>query len=164
MNEWIGEGIWAGWRLTTDHADSSYGQPVLVDPDGVAYGPGDIRRRIYQADLAREEGVTPAAITGRINRGTLPPFDGVEQGRGYWYPATLENGAPGEEETEYRIECSNGWQDTIYAKNDIAAKKAASKALAHGCGDMWLYRGDHTIVGIRRFWQSIDKFGWDKWE
>jgi len=108
MNEWIGEGIWAGWRLTTDHADSSYGQPVLVDPDGVAYGPGDIRRRIYQADLAREEGVTPAAITGRINRGTLPPFDGVEQGRGYWYPAPSKMEHP---EKKKRNTASNALTD-----------------------------------------------------
>jgi len=31
------------WTLTTEHAASSYGQPVLVHrTDGVAYGPGDI--------------------------------------------------------------------------------------------------------------------------
>ena len=30
------------WRYTTDHAASSYGQPVLVnDETGIAYGPGD---------------------------------------------------------------------------------------------------------------------------
>lgn len=29
------------WKLTTDHATSSYGQPVLVGPDGQAYGPKD---------------------------------------------------------------------------------------------------------------------------
>lgn len=29
------------YRLTTDHAASSYGVPVLVDEDGVAYGPDD---------------------------------------------------------------------------------------------------------------------------
>lgn len=31
------------WRYTTDHAASSYGQPVLVDDEtGTAYGPGDL--------------------------------------------------------------------------------------------------------------------------
>jgi len=31
------------WTLTTEHAASSYGQPVLVHrTDGVAFGPGDI--------------------------------------------------------------------------------------------------------------------------
>jgi len=45
MDIWIGTGIWAGWRLTTDHSASSYGQPVLVDPDGNAYGPGDILKK-----------------------------------------------------------------------------------------------------------------------
>jgi hypothetical protein len=89
---WTGSGVWAGWRLTTDHAASSYGQPVLIDPDGRAYGPGDIRKRVYQADVARMIGATPAAVTGRINRGTLPPYDGIdERGRGYWYEGTLRD-------------------------------------------------------------------------
>jgi len=89
---WTGEGIWEGWRLTTDHPASSYGQPVLVDPDGIAYSPGDIRKRIYQADVARQLGVTAAAITGRIQRGTLPPVDGVDaQGRGFWYYGTIKD-------------------------------------------------------------------------
>lgn len=30
------------YRLTTDHAASSYGQPVLVDEDGEAYGVADV--------------------------------------------------------------------------------------------------------------------------
>lgn len=51
---WKGEGIWAGWRLTTDHAASSYGQPVLVDPDGNTYGPGDIQRALMTQDMIRE--------------------------------------------------------------------------------------------------------------
>ena len=33
-------------RLTTDHAASSYGQPVLV-LDGEAYGPGDVYEPAY---------------------------------------------------------------------------------------------------------------------
>lgn len=161
---WTGNGIWRGWRLTTDHSASSYGQPVLVDPEGTAYGPGDIRKRIYQADLARELGVTTAALRGRIDRGTLPAYDGTdEQGRGYWYASTLESGK-GAKESEYRIECSNGWASTFYAKNDIAAKKAAAKELAFGCGDMRLYRADGSLVGFRRFYQNSDRFGWRTWE
>lgn len=39
---WQGAGAWQGWSLSTSHAASSYGQPVLVRPDGVALGPGDI--------------------------------------------------------------------------------------------------------------------------
>ena len=35
-------GKWINYRLTTDHAASSYGQPVLVDDDGTAYGPADV--------------------------------------------------------------------------------------------------------------------------
>lgn len=30
------------YRLTTDHSASSYGIPVLVDDQNVAYGPADI--------------------------------------------------------------------------------------------------------------------------
>jgi len=155
-NEWTGKGIWEGWRI----ADRS-GQMMLIDPDGNAYGPDDIRKRVYQADLARELGVTPAAITGRISRGTLPPFDGQdEQGRGYWYAATLERGSGTD---TYRIECSNGWVHTLTAKNDTAAKKAASQYLAHGCGHMSLYRADGTHVGTRYFYEARGRFGWRPW-
>ena len=42
MDIWIGSGVWQGWRLTTDHSASSYNQPVLVNPSGQAFGPGDI--------------------------------------------------------------------------------------------------------------------------
>lgn len=31
-----------GWKLTTEHAASSYGIPVLVAPDGTAYGKSDV--------------------------------------------------------------------------------------------------------------------------
>jgi hypothetical protein len=37
-------------------------------------------------------GSTAQAIVGRINRGTLPRFDGFdERGRGYWYEGTLRS-------------------------------------------------------------------------
>lgn len=92
MDAWTGKGIWEGWRITTDHASSSYGQPVLVDPDGRAYGPGDIRTRLYQADVARKLGVTPQAVIGRLSRGTLPAYDGHdESGRGYWFSETVRH-------------------------------------------------------------------------
>jgi hypothetical protein len=39
---WVGTGPWQGWRLTTAHSASSDGQPVLVRPDGMALGPGDV--------------------------------------------------------------------------------------------------------------------------
>lgn len=90
-DQWTGQGVWAGWRITTDHAASSYGQPVLVDPDGNAYGPADIRKRVYQADLADKIGVTRGAIQDRIRRGTLPDFDGRDdKGRGYWHIGTIK--------------------------------------------------------------------------
>jgi hypothetical protein len=37
-----GEKTMKTYRLTTNHAASSYGQPVLVDEAGTAYGPNDI--------------------------------------------------------------------------------------------------------------------------
>ena len=75
-NEWTGTGIWEGWRITTDHAASSHGQPVLVSPTGLAYGPGDIQPSLYtQSDLAKALGITRGAIADRLRRGTLPPFD-----------------------------------------------------------------------------------------
>lgn len=163
MDIWTGSGTWDGWRLTTDHAASSYGQPVLVDPDGQAYGPGDIRKRIYQADYARELGVSTAAIRSRIRSGTLPEYDGTdEHGRGYWYAATLQSGR-GSGDLAYRVVCSNGWSDTIHAKNDVAAKKAASRVLKRGCGHMSLFRADGSHVGTREFWQDYTRFGWRPW-
>lgn len=39
---WDGRGVWEGWNLTTDNAASSYGQPVMLAPDGRVLGPGDI--------------------------------------------------------------------------------------------------------------------------
>ena len=43
------------YRLTTDHAASSYGYPVLVGGDGQAYGPGDLLPDgTPAADLAAE--------------------------------------------------------------------------------------------------------------
>jgi hypothetical protein len=41
-------------ELTTDHSQSSYGQPVLVLDDGTALGPGDLpgARDILEASVA----------------------------------------------------------------------------------------------------------------
>lgn len=40
------------WHYTTDHAASSYGQPVLVnDATGTAYGPGDILSTAQVAEI-----------------------------------------------------------------------------------------------------------------
>ncbi len=39
---WTGTGPWQGWRITTAHSASIYGQPVLVRPNGSALEPADI--------------------------------------------------------------------------------------------------------------------------
>lgn len=50
------------WRLSTEHAMSSYGMPVLVDERNRAYGPGDLppgtvlRVRGEAAERARAAG------------------------------------------------------------------------------------------------------------
>ncbi|MDC0764879.1 AsnC family protein [Brevibacillus sp. AG] len=89
---WQGTGIWAGWRLTTDHSASSYNQLVLVSPDGRAFGPGDITGTYSQADLAKALGVSRSAIAQRIQRETLPPFDGQgKNGRDYWHFETIRH-------------------------------------------------------------------------
>ncbi|KJD42627.1 DUF3653 domain-containing protein [Paenibacillus terrae] len=91
MDEWVGKGIWSGWRITTNHSITSVqGQPVLISPAGQNFRPEDIGRRYFQADLARALNRTPGAITGRLKRKTLPPFDGKdEKGRGYWNFETI---------------------------------------------------------------------------
>lgn len=40
-DEWVGTGIWQGYRITTAHVDSVDGRPVLVGPDGRARWPGN---------------------------------------------------------------------------------------------------------------------------
>ena len=42
--------------LSTEHAASSYGRPVLVDMDGVAYGPGDVEE-VLRSDEADKKGL-----------------------------------------------------------------------------------------------------------
>lgn len=53
ITEWVGSGIWEGWRITTDPPSSSHRQPVLVSPDGSAFVPRDILRD-WGADEAAE--------------------------------------------------------------------------------------------------------------
>lgn len=74
MNEWTGTGVWSGWRLTTDHAASSYNQPVLVDPDGNAFGPGDINsvhQVVTVSEAASILGVTPRHVQRMCKSGIL---------------------------------------------------------------------------------------------
>lgn len=44
--QWVGSGPWRGYSMTTEHAASSQGQPVLVTPTGQALGPGDVERAL----------------------------------------------------------------------------------------------------------------------
>lgn len=53
------------YTLSTEHSSSSYGIPVLVGPDGVAYGPGDII----------PTGETAKTLVERIERGEGALFD-----------------------------------------------------------------------------------------
>lgn len=52
-------------RLTTEHAASSYGQPVLVSDDGTAYGPGDAPNLFGQTP-AQEVNEAMGAWAGRV--------------------------------------------------------------------------------------------------
>lgn len=80
------EGEWVGWKFTKIN-----GVMVLVDPDGHHYSPGDVRKKWRQIDLANKLNVSQQAIIGRIRRGTLPTYDGVdESGRGYWYYSSIK--------------------------------------------------------------------------
>lgn len=67
-----------GWRLTTEHAASSYGVPVLVDPEGVAYGPADM---LPLSAMAAMRGIAISTLKSRAEAGTLP----VVRLRGHWY-------------------------------------------------------------------------------
>ncbi len=96
MNEWKGVGIWKGWRLTIEHSSSSYGQPVLVDPEGNAYGPDDIRRKYTHQEFADKLGISKQALQDRRNRGTVSEPDRMIGGRPYWYESTIRKHLPSE--------------------------------------------------------------------
>ena len=75
----------ATYCLTTEHAASSYGVPVLVDEDGIAYGPADIVTTLaavpaqWEADWFGDDGSAPArVITARtvVLEGDLLAADG----------------------------------------------------------------------------------------
>lgn len=63
----------------------------------------------------------------------------------------------------YTWESQYGARESFKAKSDLAAKRIATAGLAFGCGDMVLLGEDGKIVGIRRFWQCLNRFGWDRW-
>lgn len=75
---WTGEGTWAGWKLNTDHAASSYGQPVLVSPDSIAYDPGDIisLNDVYsEPDAAAKWGVDESTLRNYAAQGRFYPSE-----------------------------------------------------------------------------------------
>jgi hypothetical protein len=62
--------------LTTDHSQSSYGNPVLVSPSGTAYG---IQDRLPNGIMAYIEvvGARPAtAEESALQARFMPPFEG----------------------------------------------------------------------------------------
>ena len=93
MDIWQGTGLWQGWRLTTDHAASCYGQPVLVDPDGKAYGPGDIRHHDYigQKEIADMLGWSKQQVNNYYKDGRLPEKDQTIAGRPVWIRERIDS-------------------------------------------------------------------------
>ena len=79
------------WKLSTDHAASSYGIPVLVDgASGAAYGPGDVAALLHA--LPRRDG-------RRLLDALLRLADDPE-GRELIENFLAEGGAPDEDQTE----------------------------------------------------------------
>lgn len=75
---WIGGDTWAGWKVTTDHASSSYGQPVLVSPDGMAYEPDDITSldEVYSGpNAAAKWGVNESTLRNYATQGKFYPSE-----------------------------------------------------------------------------------------
>lgn len=89
---WTGTGVWGGWRLTTDHSASSYGQPVLVDPDGKAYGPGDIlaSELVGQKEICDILGWSKQQVSNYYKDGRLPDPDQIVAGRPLWRRNKIE--------------------------------------------------------------------------
>lgn len=75
---WTGADAWAGWKITTGHASSSYGQPVLVSPDGIAYEPEDITSidEIYSgSNAAAKWGVNESTLNDYALQGKFYPSE-----------------------------------------------------------------------------------------
>jgi hypothetical protein len=51
---WAGKGIWEGWQIRKHYESCKFGESVLVDPDGVPYGPNDILE-LRKFKIFREE-------------------------------------------------------------------------------------------------------------
>lgn len=85
--------VWPGWIATTNHPESKDGKRVLISPTGRAYKPEDIEPQEYsKSELAKALGVTRGAIQDRMNRGTLPEYDGfTPAGRGFWFAGTVKH-------------------------------------------------------------------------
>lgn len=84
-NNWVGTGIWQGWSIIANHIVGDSEKQVLISPDGRAFDPDDILGTYSQADLKKAIGVTAGAIAERVRRGTLPPYDMIDDnGRGRW--------------------------------------------------------------------------------
>ncbi len=68
-------------RLTTDHAASSYGQPVFVDENGQAYNWAEIANINTAAELGRKGGLQTSQAKTNANRAkaNLPPKEGKKQ-------------------------------------------------------------------------------------
>lgn len=58
-----------GWRLSTDHAASSYGLAVLVSPDNTAYGEADL---LTSAQTAEALGVDLSRVQQLARAGRFP--------------------------------------------------------------------------------------------
>lgn len=54
--------------LTTDHAASSYGQPVIVAEDGTAYGPGDVLDYAGEPKAPRDKAIEAASEAAGFTR------------------------------------------------------------------------------------------------
>jgi hypothetical protein len=80
--------------VTTEHAQSSYGQPVIVDSDGHVYGPGDLQGHIQLYEEHAEH------ISALENAGWELPRDmGADDvsfldGEGWDDTEQIENGEP----------------------------------------------------------------------
>jgi len=55
-----------------------------------------------------------------------------------------------------------GWSETTEVKSLLAAKRAGTRALAYGCGNMTLETPDN--IYLRRFVEDDHRYRWEKWE
>ena len=64
----------------------------------------------------------------------------------------------------YWIESGAGDRIRSAAKTILGAKREATNWITFGGGNVYIFQDDGVPLWMRKFWQSGDRYGWDRWQ